>query len=707
MYKHRDGQRGRDQGDARPGRAGAGPGVPGKATLVGAIPTMALPPALRARLERALATDLSAVRVGEDPAVAAIGARAHADGTHVMFAPGEYQPESEQGQELIAHEVVHLVQQAEGRVAANAMIGDREVNADGGLEKEADELGARAPRGEPVRTAGPALRAPGGPIQGWFGEKIANIFEPAPHSAGDALAQAARKAGKNLFESANDTERDARTGLLPGEEEVVDDLVTRAEKCIRSWETQRGAKGTPDLRFKRAGELGEIYQDLPRKFPGPSFVDAYREMARRLQLGPNKQYVREIRMFAPDLIKDWADMLGVRDEDIAEPGHHYEFMPVFAIGGSRGLGGPKAGITTRTIKVRYTCDAIPGLKWEQKVQLTGFVFGFGGGTGGAASGNSLSVDFPGGWKEADKAPRRYLAPDFFEGAAYTRPSAGASGSIGPAKVGGAGIGHLLISNGADKLDWNLDQGLEIEAGAGISKDSIENPTQPSAELEAVVEGGTAKLVGDATYHPGKWDKVHYETEPVNEEWTVLHAARVHFATGKSELGREDLATLKQVVDAIRDRDKMKGYEGQIFRIEVVGCHSRKWDSLDDELRAFDGRELTPDEREKRDELQLIKDAENESLAYMRAFNTTDELRPRVADLENRLHLGVLDKSRMDDPTIETPTDKDPYGNRWQERSATIMVSYQLHTPKGRVESDIPIDQSEDNRRAADTMAGDD
>src|SRR5687767_15889668 len=123
MERLRGGLRARDLDGTTPGR-GRAAGVPGKGTGVITPPTQPLPTALRARLERALATDLSAVRVGEDPAVAAIGARAHADGTHVMFAPGEYQPESEQGQELIAHEVVHLVQQAEGRVAANAMIGD-------------------------------------------------------------------------------------------------------------------------------------------------------------------------------------------------------------------------------------------------------------------------------------------------------------------------------------------------------------------------------------------------------------------------------------------------------------------------------------------------------------------------------------------------------------------------------------------------------
>lgn len=74
-----------------------------------------LPDALRGRLERSLRSDLSAVRVhtGADSAAAAqsVGAVAYATGQQVHFGANQYNPGSQQGQALIAHEVAHTVQQ--------------------------------------------------------------------------------------------------------------------------------------------------------------------------------------------------------------------------------------------------------------------------------------------------------------------------------------------------------------------------------------------------------------------------------------------------------------------------------------------------------------------------------------------------------------------------------------------------------------------
>jgi hypothetical protein len=191
---------------------------------------------------------------------------------------------------------------------------------------------------------------------------------------------------------------------------------------------------------------------------------------------------------------------------------------------------------------------------------------------------------------------------------------------------------------------------------------------------------------------------------------VLHAARIYFPTGKSTIGTEDVKTMRELVDAIHDRDKMPGYEGQIFKIEVSGCHSRKWEGYDDKLKKFDGRDpetLTAAERKEREELEILKDAENESLAYLRASNASEALKVQLGTLHSRMHLGVMKASTMEAPTTHKPKSPDPYSNLSEERSATIVVSYQLDTPDGQVPSDVPIDQSADNRRAADEMARDD
>jgi len=43
-----------------------------------------------------------------------IGARAYTFGSDIVFAPGQYSPDSEQGQHLLAHELTHVTQQANG-----------------------------------------------------------------------------------------------------------------------------------------------------------------------------------------------------------------------------------------------------------------------------------------------------------------------------------------------------------------------------------------------------------------------------------------------------------------------------------------------------------------------------------------------------------------------------------------------------------------
>lgn len=159
--------------DLEPGRAAGGPGAVGKATLTGALPIAArgptgqptkgsgapLSPTARQKLEAAFGADFSAVRVHEDGLAEAHGAKAYAEGTELHFAPGHYDPDSEAGLALIGHELAHVVQQSQGRVTGGQ--GKGGVNADPGLEAEADDLGLRAARGEQVARAG-AVGSAGG-----------------------------------------------------------------------------------------------------------------------------------------------------------------------------------------------------------------------------------------------------------------------------------------------------------------------------------------------------------------------------------------------------------------------------------------------------------------------------------------------------------------------------------------------------------------
>lgn len=146
-------------------------GTPGKRTLTEQIAPRPpastsggrpLPDDVRAQMEQRLGADFSAVRIHEGGQAAAVGARAYTQGTDVYFAPGEYDPHGARGQELLGHELVHVMHQGRGPVGATGDLDGAAVNDDPALEREADEGGARAARGGSDGEA--AARAPAPPL---------------------------------------------------------------------------------------------------------------------------------------------------------------------------------------------------------------------------------------------------------------------------------------------------------------------------------------------------------------------------------------------------------------------------------------------------------------------------------------------------------------------------------------------------------------
>ena len=94
-----------------------------------------------------LGRDLSGVRVhhgpGADAMARMIGASAFTVGADIFFARGEYDPHTDRGSELIAHELVHVVQQS--GFHGTAWFGDAVVHpADDALEQEAEALASQA-----------------------------------------------------------------------------------------------------------------------------------------------------------------------------------------------------------------------------------------------------------------------------------------------------------------------------------------------------------------------------------------------------------------------------------------------------------------------------------------------------------------------------------------------------------------------------------
>lgn len=78
-----------------------------------------LPPRVRGFFEQRLDADLSSVRVHADPEAASLaarlGARAFTVGEDIFFAAGQFRPGTAGGDRLLAHELVHTVQQAADR----------------------------------------------------------------------------------------------------------------------------------------------------------------------------------------------------------------------------------------------------------------------------------------------------------------------------------------------------------------------------------------------------------------------------------------------------------------------------------------------------------------------------------------------------------------------------------------------------------------
>jgi hypothetical protein len=91
-------------------------------------------------MEAAFRADFSAVRIHEGPQAGRIGAIAFTAGSHIYFAPGRFQPHSSAGQQLLGHELAHVLQQRSGRVT-NPFTNGVAVVQNPALEAEAERLG--------------------------------------------------------------------------------------------------------------------------------------------------------------------------------------------------------------------------------------------------------------------------------------------------------------------------------------------------------------------------------------------------------------------------------------------------------------------------------------------------------------------------------------------------------------------------------------
>lgn len=99
-----------------------------------------LPEQLKSGVESLSGMSMDGVQVHyNSPKPAALQAHAYAQGSDIHVAPGQEQH--------LPHEAWHVVQQAQGRVQPTMQLQGTAINDDGGLEREADVMGAKAREG--------------------------------------------------------------------------------------------------------------------------------------------------------------------------------------------------------------------------------------------------------------------------------------------------------------------------------------------------------------------------------------------------------------------------------------------------------------------------------------------------------------------------------------------------------------------------------
>jgi ribosomal protein S18 acetylase RimI-like enzyme len=213
-----------------------------------------LPKAVLAKMEAAFGADFSAVRVHVGPQASRIGAVAFTTGNDLYFAPGQFQPDSVKGQQLIGHELAHVIQQRTGRVRAPAS--GIAVVQDRALEAEADRLGMRAAAHRPPVQAKVAPSDGAGAVRvsqpipepgGWFrvsagasGREVGSLrVHPGERTAevtdlGVDPAYREQGLGKQLLARA------ARTGLALGKSRVALHAEDKGSGRLTRWYKSMG-----------------------------------------------------------------------------------------------------------------------------------------------------------------------------------------------------------------------------------------------------------------------------------------------------------------------------------------------------------------------------------------------------------------------------------------------------------------------------------
>jgi GNAT superfamily N-acetyltransferase len=279
-----------------------------------------LPDAVRGKMEAALGANFANVRVHVGPQAERIGAIAFTLGSDIYFAPGRYQPDTMHGQQLLGHELAHVVQQRTGRVR-NPLGSGIAVIQDHALEAEADRFGRHAaahrvavqpklPPGAaqplaPVRISPPVSAGPGSYrlTAGAGGRQVGSVMVHARDKGvvevtdlGVDQTQRGHGIGQMLVASA------AKTGLQFGKSKVTLAAQDKGSGHLTRWYKEMG--------FTQTGVNQRGYPQLEAPISRVLAGSAQRKVAWRspgtlqaMKPAPTKMAPKEPRPSLKDLAK--------------------------------------------------------------------------------------------------------------------------------------------------------------------------------------------------------------------------------------------------------------------------------------------------------------------------------------------------------------------------------------------------------------------
>jgi hypothetical protein len=602
---------------------------------------------LQRSMGQVMGADFSGVRVHTDAQSdqlnQSIQAKAFTTGQDVFFRQGAYEPGSRGGQELIAHELTHVVQQT-GGVQLQPQEGENQVKdrTDTGLIQKKDPESDQ--QGENVARERNYLRISDSQ------QKLIDEFCSEAHADIEAWTSM----------------RSMHTGAAPNTDydSYVKELRSLDRKMNKRFSKFKGDfLNTPTITTLETDLSGWGLSGHEHEIPFHLHGLAQKEVFRQLEAGYFRQYLKEmltlhgfeVTFFEyADLFREYGAL------EINRSPHHYDLITIFGVEGGAGEG-LTGGLNLKGFTIKYSNDL--GMAWNVDTW---------GGAGRLGAGVSLSpvegnIESSLGGKEINAGSAdelKYYPPNYFN---YNFVKlAGGSAVLG----GGYSVSTLSIGD----VDFNTS-GIVVKAGTA---------DVGSAGLEMGL--GFTKG-GDPYDFQGLGEAEKQEVKNREGNWIAVFGAKVHFRSAENVLDAKDLETIQEVVDSVVNHEKY--YPGDIFKISVLGTATERWinPNKSAQEQGVDVADINSDPEISPDVKQWEKaDRLNTKLAEERAIITLQELSSQIQAREASFTTGVLDKIPWNHGSkilFRDPADLKATDNAPTNRSAIISVYYNT-TPEGNV-----------------------